>query len=167
MPPRIRQATVLDLEAAMAMKDAAWRETYAGLLPAEVLDGLDARRPSRVGIWEQLLHDGKYLWLAVDGDDVVGMASAGPRRDTDIDVALELESIYLLEAVKGTGLGPALMRTAIGDADAYLWVIDGNERAIAFYRKYGFEADGVFRDVPGMPGPVREIRMVRRAPADD
>lgn len=149
------------------MKDAAWRESYVDLVPPEVLDGLDARRPSRVAIWEQLLQDGKHLWLAVEGDQVVGVASAGPRRDADIDVWLELESLYLLERAKGTGVAPALLWTTIGDADAYLWVLEGNERAITFYGRHGFVADGVARDVPGLPGPVREIRMVRRSPAPD
>lgn len=160
--PRIRRATVLDLEAALAMKDAAWRESYVGLVPDEVLAGLDARRPGQVARWEALLHDGKYLWLAVEGDEVVGLASAGPRGDTDIDVWLELESLYLLDRVKGTGLAQALLHTTIGDADAYLWVIEGNERAIAFYGKHGFEPDGSAKEVPGMPGGVRELRMVRR-----
>ncbi|WP_300078202.1 GNAT family N-acetyltransferase [Propioniciclava sp.] len=162
MHPRIRPATVLDLEAALAMKDAAWRETYGGLVPDEVLAGLDARRPAAVQRWEQRLLDGAYLWLALDGDDVVGVASAGPRHDDDdVDVLLELQMLYLLDRVKGTGLAQVLLTTTLGDVDAYLWVLAGNERAIAFYRKQGFEPDGATKSVAGMPGEVRELRMVR------
>lgn len=145
------------------MRDAAWRESYVGLVPDAVLAGLAARLPARVEHWQELLLDGKYLWLAVEGDAVVGLASAGPRRDDDIDVWLELESHYVLDRVKGTGLAAGLLRTAIGDADAYLWVIDGNARAIAFYRRHGFVLDGTSRE--GVVG-VREVRMVRRTPVD-
>ena len=112
--------------------------------------------------WEQRLLDGAYLWLALDGDDVVGVASAGPRHDDDdVDVLLELQMLYLLDRVKGTGLAQVLLTTTLGDVDAYLWVLAGNERAIAFYRKQGFEPDGATKSVAGMPGEVRELRMVR------
>ena len=107
------------------MKDAAWRETYGGLVPDEVLAGLDARRPAAVQRWEQRLLDGAYLWLALDGDDVVGVAS-GPRHDDDdVDVLLELQMLYLLDRVKGTGLAQVLLTTTLGDVDAYLWVARG------------------------------------------
>jgi ribosomal protein S18 acetylase RimI-like enzyme len=34
------------------------------------------------------------------------------------------------------------MAHAIGDRPAYLWVLEGNDRAVAFYRRHGFTEDG-------------------------
>lgn len=42
----------------------------------------------------------------------------------------------------GEGVAQALMEEAVGDSNAYLWVLRGNDRAIGFYRKLGFELDG-------------------------
>ena len=62
----------------------------------------------------------------------------------------------------GTGLADALLEATIGDRAAYLWVIEGNERAMAYYRKRGFADDGG-RDVDQESGAT-EIRMVRSQP---
>ncbi len=46
---------------------------------------------------------------------------------------------------------------AIGDSAAYLWVLDGNARAIRFYERHGFAFDGTTkREDVGL-----ERRMVR------
>ncbi|WP_229856252.1 GNAT family N-acetyltransferase [Nocardioides flavus (ex Wang et al. 2016)] len=56
-------------------------------------------------------------------------------------------------------MGFTLLTEAIGAADAYLWVLDGNERAISFYERQGFALDGATK-----PEDVGlERRMVRRA----
>lgn len=43
----------------------------------------------------------------------------------------------------GSGLGQALLDTAIGTEPAYLWIMAGNPRAEAFYRRNGFVPDGL------------------------
>jgi len=51
-----------------------------------------------------------------------------------------------------------LLADAIGAAPAYLWVLDGNDRAIGFYQRQGFRFDGSSKIEPvGV-----ERRMVRR-----
>jgi GNAT superfamily N-acetyltransferase len=42
----------------------------------------------------------------------------------------------------GTGVGSALLREAIADRAAYLWVLAANDRAIRFYEHHGFALDG-------------------------
>ncbi len=51
------------------------------------------------------------------------------------------------------------MEQAIGDRAAYLWVLDGNARATAFYRRHGFADDGGRKPEPGTG--LTEIRMTR------
>jgi GNAT superfamily N-acetyltransferase len=51
-------------------------------------------------------------------------------------------ALYVRADVYGKGVGYRLMRAAIDEAAAYLWVLDGNGRAIAFYERQGFRFDG-------------------------
>lgn len=162
MSPRIRPATILDLEPMAAMREASWHESYSDLVPEEVLEWLDARRARTVEGWSQMLLDGTYFWIATHDDEVVGLAQAGPSSDDDIEVLLEINMLYVRDRMKGTGLADALLKTAIGDADAYAWVLERNDRAISFYRRHGFVVDEVQREVPHMPPTVRERRLVRR-----
>lgn len=167
MDLRIRQATVLDAPAMAAMKAAAWREAYTGVVPDDVLDrqGSDAAVASLAGFFHQQMSEGASYWLVIDHDadgEIVGLANAMPSRDVDAPTPLELVAIYLRERVTGTGVGEALLQYVIGDADCSLWVLEHNPRARAFYTKHGFVADGarqpVWEDLP----EVVEIRMVRR-----
>jgi len=55
----------------------------------------------------------------------------------------QLEKLYARPQALGTGVGQALLDAAVGDDAAYLWLVDGNTRAAAFYRRNGFRPDGV------------------------
>ena len=72
---------------------------------------------------------------------------------------LELYAINVLRRAHGTGLADELMAHAIGDRPAYLWVLDRNDRAIAFYRRHGFTDEGG-RKLEHDAGVV-EVRMAR------
>ena len=51
------------------------------------------------------------------------------------------------------------MARVIGDRPAYLWVLEGNDRAAAFYRRHGFTDEGGRKPEPDTG--VVEIRMAR------
>jgi ribosomal protein S18 acetylase RimI-like enzyme len=139
-----------------------WQEAYAGLMPDEYLASLDpTAAPAR---WRERIEDpagGVGWWLARDEEGIVGMATSGPPRDEDAPVGLELYAINVLRRAHGTGLADDLLAHAIGDRAAYLWVLEGNGRAEAFYRRHGFSDEGGRKPEPDT-GAV-EIRMVRRA----
>ncbi|GAA1396672.1 GNAT family N-acetyltransferase [Luteococcus peritonei] len=153
-----------ELEGAVRAQAQAWRETYAGLVHQEHIEqrnheGAIARRTMD---WALSSQEGTWFWILMDSRDqrVVGVASACPAREADAPEILELAMLYLTDEVKGTGAAERLMEMAIGDMDCYLWVLAGNERAIAFYRKHGFEPDGGRRMREDLG--VEELRMVRR-----
>ena len=84
--------------------------------------------------------------LAVQGGDIVGFANLGSLTIThpvDGPVA-ELRQLYLADEAKGTGVADALMDWAIASARArgahalFLTVYVENQRARAFYARYGF-----------------------------
>ena len=87
-----------------------------------------------------------------------------PGRDGDGSVPLELYSLYILARAQGRGLGAALLGAAIGESPAYLWVLEGNPRAQAFYHRHGFRPDGRRGLLPPEWESVPEIRMVREGP---
>lgn len=74
---------------------------------------------------------------------------------------LELNGIYSLARVHGSGVGQALLDEALDDSPAFLWTATINPRAQSFYRRNGFAADGVI-DMHDMLGsPVATSRWVR------
>jgi GNAT superfamily N-acetyltransferase len=143
-----------------------WREAYAGLMRAEYLAGLDpalaaARFAERLAAPEP----GRVLLVGTADGRVVGMASAGPSRDEPPDPPAQVYAVNVLAAHHGTGLGARLLEAAIdavaGDGAVSLWVAEGNARARAFYRRFGFVPDGQTSRLPD--AEVDLVRLVRPA----
>jgi len=159
VPWTIARPTRDDLDELGRVHVQVWREAYAGLLPVEYLAGLDPtfgprRWRERFGTTPEV-----SWWLARDEEGIAGMATSGPSRDDDAPVPFELYAINVLRRAHGTGLADALMAQVVGDRPAYLWVLEGNDRAISFYRRHGFFDDGGRKPEPDTG--VMEIRMTR------
>jgi ribosomal protein S18 acetylase RimI-like enzyme len=157
----IEKPTVDDADELGRIHVEIWRQAYAGLMDAGYLDGLDEAAFAEK--WRSRIADprpGDLRRLARDGLGIVGFAGAGPPRMDDAPADLELYAINLLQRAHGTGVADELLAATIGDRAAYLWVVEGNERAIAYYRKHSFTDDGG-RDIDKESGAT-EIRMVRR-----
>jgi len=167
---RVRPAVPDD---AVAIADAhvrSWQAAYRGLVPQEVLDGLDPR-PRYARLRERLatrtdpragtlvvedgtgvvgFADGTRVVGFADGAGVVGFADYAPSRDPDADPATvgEIPAIYLAPPAWGTGAGRTLMAAAVaaladaGYTQATLWVMDSNARARRFYERAGWRLDG-------------------------
>jgi GNAT superfamily N-acetyltransferase len=83
----------------------------------------------------------RLVGVAPSGE-VVAVAMSGPSRDEDAPTPWELWAVNVLDAHHGSGLSDLLMEQLVGDEPATLWVVQGNERAVAFYQRHGFRADG-------------------------
>ncbi|WP_435770307.1 N-acetyltransferase family protein [Nocardioides sp. SYSU DS0651] len=142
----IRPAVPDDAEALAVLHVDVWEEAYRQLMPAAIFEHRRATIAERVARWRHNLAAGPARTAAaVDADGLVGFASAGPARDGDVDVDVELWALYVRARRWGTGVGRALLVDALADRPAYLWVLRGNDRAIAFYGRHGFVADGATR----------------------
>lgn len=139
----VRRASPVDAEALGHLHLDVWDDAYTGLMPQQLLDDRREKVAERIDRWREILGSGEGTTLVAAGPDgLVGFASSGVGRDNDVDIELELWALYVRAAHWGSGVGYALMQEAIGDHAAYVWVLAGNERAIAFYERQGFRLDG-------------------------
>jgi ribosomal protein S18 acetylase RimI-like enzyme len=138
----IRAARPTDLHGAALARIASWRTAFTGIVPQ---DFLDAMAPDAIATsWSASLAAGRSrLYVAADGERIVGYAGVGPERDGPADAG-ELYALYVHPEAWGTGVGRALTDVAVRDLRAAgcttisLWVMEANERARGFYRHYGF-----------------------------
>ncbi|MWB97291.1 GNAT family N-acetyltransferase [Agromyces seonyuensis] len=152
----VRAAVPADAEAISDVRIASWRVAYAGMLSAAFLADL----PDTAAIWRGAIERGHHVPVAELDGRVVGFAVARPCGDEHPVRDTELGLLYTLPETYGTGLGAALLDAALDGRPASLWVAERNVRAIAFYRKHGFEPDGE-RVIDPEIEDLAEIRMVR------
>lgn len=175
---RIRSPLPEDVAALGALHCRVWQEAYVGLMDETAFAELTPQRFARG--WERrlvsvngvpptdqdsnLLQDGcsargERVAVAEHGGDLVGFISIGPARDEDGPSDTQLWAINVVSEHLGTGLAQRLMDEVLGDGPAYLWVADGNDRAIRFYLRNGFRLDGA--TATDRNDGLVELRMVR------
>jgi ribosomal protein S18 acetylase RimI-like enzyme len=141
---------------------AVWQEAYPGMVDQDYLDSLTVE--SSAQLWPELLGPdsprpaARFIAIAPDGS-IAGITASGASRSDHVVQAEELYDLEVLAEHRGSGVADLLMRSAIGDRPAELWVLRGNRRARAFYERQGFAANGDTDEVPDLG--IVEIRMVR------
>lgn len=135
----MRAGTREDLAAVESVRIRAWQVAYRGLVPDDVLDTLSVTEERLAHLQARYDEGLSRTWVAVDGDEVVGMAVAGPCRDEDRPGERELYALYVLPSHWGTGAGQALWEAA--QPFTSVWVLKDNPRARAFYERNGFRAE--------------------------
>lgn len=141
----VRGAGIEDAGALALVGAATFLETFAGILDGPAIVA-HCERVHVQPAYGAAIKGGAKAWLAGTGtgDAPIGYALAAapelPGAEAD---DWELKRIYALSRFHGCGLGGALLEAVIGAATGYerllLGVYVGNARAIAFYRKQGFE----------------------------
>lgn len=156
----LRRAVDSDAKGIAHVHVQAWREAYSHLIPEEKLASL--QEEPRAKRWQGILRDGVTdVWVALEGEVIVGWATTSVGRDEDRPHPLELEGIYVLASHHGSGAGQSLLAASIGNRPAYLWMAADNPRAHAFYRRNGFEHDGTTKTETLEGEPVEVVRLSR------
>jgi GNAT superfamily N-acetyltransferase len=94
-----------------------------------------------------------FLWVAEKNEKIVGIAICYIRYSTWKGQILYLEDIVVTEKERGKKIGHQLMNTVIQFAqeeqyNGLIWqVLDWNEPAIRFYKKYNAQFDGEWFNV--------------------
>jgi ribosomal protein S18 acetylase RimI-like enzyme len=149
----VRRATPDDAHAIAEIQVETWRAAYAGVMPQDVLDGLDVE--DRTGWWRRWIEEETTAQFLAERVGVgVGFVSAGP---CGLEEGLgEVYAIYVRPDAWSTGAGRALMDAAVEWLTkrwpaAVLWVAEENPRARRFYERYGWVAEStrVEEVVPG------------------
>lgn len=158
---RLKAATFADIETYVRCHVACLAETYVDIMPPAFFEqqrrGIAARIAEEQQQWTEVGPgaSGTRLHLALDvAGATVGVARSGPGPQTwearlgapRAAVDLQLHHIYTLRRTHGSGLGQSLLDLAVGEHDAYLWILHGNTRAERFYRRNSFVPDGVELD---------------------
>ena len=121
--------------------------------------------------WEAILGDPTQVTLVAEmSSAIVGYAVIALEREhpeLEVKGTAEFRKLYVEAAQHGTGVGAQLFEDALALAEAHrrpvwLGVFQQNPRAIAFYKKYGFEIVGEQLFQVGKD-PQRDYLMLRPA----
>lgn len=170
---QIRDALSGDADEIASIHVRSWRAAYRGLIDQEVLDAMSIA--DRAEGWRRIIAEPlpSTLGLLVAAREaaVVGWTSFGSARDDDGAEDGEVYGIYADPDAWSTGVGHALLAAAesrmtdAGHSRAYLWVLDGNDRADIFYQRHGWVIDGATRleQRPGLTLPEhRRVKLLQR-----
>ncbi|MER8923623.1 N-acetyltransferase [Mesorhizobium sp. M0217] len=137
---QIRAMTENDVASVSRLLGESWRRTYSSILGPENTARLsdDKHAPERLAA--ELLDDNKMSFVAERPDgSIAGYAMAA--MDDRGDVLLD--RLHIDKSEFGSGLATDLLHAVLvahaGIPSIALEVIEGNDQAIAFYRKHGFE----------------------------
>ena len=142
-PITYRHATPLDAEAVGRLHADSWRRHYRGAYSDAYLDGGVVEE--RVAVWTERLGDDRrdrYTLVAVRDASIVGFAHT--RLDEDPVWGALLDNLHVSYVCTRQGVGRVLMsETArvLGErrpaGGLYLWVLQQNTAAQAFYQAQG------------------------------
>ena len=138
----------------------SWQEAYRGIVCDRYLDTMTVEATTA-----RARQFPENTLVAKDKEKVVGFAVYGPSRDEDLMDAGEVVVIYVLSEYYDRNIGYRLMNEAISRLIEYntvfVWVLEKNDRAIRFYRRYGFEFDGCKKEW-NLGTPVSIVRMIKK-----
>ena len=135
----------------------SWQEAYPGMVSQEYLDKLSIDT-----CVEMAYRFPDNIYIAKDGDTVVGFVAYGKHRSEDLENHGEIYAIYVLSEYYGTGVGEKMMQVGLDELSEYpkvaVLVLKDNARAIKFYEKFGFRHDG--KEIEDDILQTKEIRMI-------
>jgi L-alanine-DL-glutamate epimerase-like enolase superfamily enzyme/ribosomal protein S18 acetylase RimI-like enzyme len=159
----LRPAVTADAPALAEVFLAAWRSGYRGVVPDDVIDGLE-QADWTATLGRVLDTPGRHTAVAVDDRGApVGFATYGADDEHPADGYLA--SLYVHPRAGGQGVGGRLLGHALdamSDVDVRLWVFDGNAAARRLYERAGFRPDGARTTDPRWRTPQVRYRRPAR-----
>ncbi len=137
----------------------SWQEAYPGIVDQRYLDALTLEKCEEIAFrWTE------NILVAKDEDRVIGFVGYGGSVDDEGECSGEIYAIYVLAEYYGMGVGYRLMQAGLERIRKYpkiiVRVLKENSRAIRFYERCGFAADGN-EETLELGSPVTVIRMLK------
>jgi ribosomal protein S18 acetylase RimI-like enzyme len=139
----LRRATDADVAAIAALHAESWKRSYRGVYPDAYLDrDVDAER---LAVWSDRFAMSRpdQRTILAEGDGVLA-GFAHVLLDEDAEHGALVDNLHVLSPWQRSGLGSRLMdecaRVVIAERPGwgvYLWVLEANARARAFYAARG------------------------------
>jgi GNAT superfamily N-acetyltransferase len=172
----VRIAWADDADAIAGVQVRAWREMYAGVVPA---DALPTDPDSLAPAWRRSLGrpaDARHrVLVALERNRVVGFVLTGPAGDPDCDPVADgaLSEMTLDPAERGKGHGSRLLQAAVDTlaADrftrAVTWLLATDDAQRRFLTEAGWAADGAHRELDLDGSGETTVKQVRLHTAID
>jgi len=172
---RFRRADPLDAERIASLHAESWRRHYRGAYSDSFLDGDVAR--DRLAVWSGRLRDPRAdsaTIVAEDDGALVGFAHTA--LDDDGTWGALLDNLHVVSTHQRGGIGARLVEVTAGvvhdqrpGSGLYLWVLEQNRAAQAFYAAIGGQCvgDGAVEppggDASRLAGSPRKLRFAWNA----
>lgn len=144
----LKQVTENEIEQLQEIGRKTFFETFAKDNARESMDKYLEESFSTDKFRAELQESNSEFYFALQEHDVIGylkLNTGSSQTEDNLDNSLEIERIYVLKEFHGKKAGQILFQKALEIAIqkqvGYIWlgVWENNDRAIAFYRKNGFE----------------------------
>ena len=142
----VRRATVEDAPGIARVKIAGWRDAFGHFMDPVFLASMDEK--DHTARWQRILaqrDDTCAMWIALEGDQVVGFIGVGANRYPDVPCDGELQIIYIDPSAQRKGVGRALLKEGVdwlvaqGYESMAVFVFRDNFKGTSFYRRMGAE----------------------------
>jgi ribosomal protein S18 acetylase RimI-like enzyme len=147
----IRHATAADAENIAALSRQTFYDTFAEFNTKEDMEKFMNESFSMQALIREVETPGNIFLAAFMEDELAGYAKlTASKNPPELEgiAAIEIGRIYAAQKTIGHGVGKALMQecisTAIKENKQVIWlgVWEHNQRAISFYKKFGFDKFG-------------------------
>jgi ribosomal protein S18 acetylase RimI-like enzyme len=166
----VRVAWADDAPAIAAVQARAWQQSYAALLPTELLASVDAETFAQT--WKQAIAKPPSarhrVLVALERNTVVGFAATAPSDDPDAEPADgEVVALHVDPDATRAGHGSRLISAvadtlrADGFSHARIWLIIGDDAVRGFLEPAGWAADGAHRQLDLTGDGVTTLRQIR------
>ncbi len=168
-PIIIQDAVAEDAQGIRSVQKQTWLATYPnpelGISHEDIASKIAQMQEGSTERWAKRLKEdaSSHTWVAKDNHTVIGFVSAQKLNDEN-----KIRAMYLLPEYQGQGIGKQLMQKALtwlgDDKHISLEVVSYNDKAISFYKKFGFVERGeTTNDAAHLPSgkDLPELLMVR------
>lgn len=154
-----RPARLEDAEAIARLHADSWRRAYRGMYSDEFLDG--DLVGERLSVWRGRFEEAdpqQFVLLATENDRLIGFVCAYGAFDEQWGSLID--NLHVSIDARRRGIATALMRAAgewclsvFPNVGVYLWVIEANHPARAFYHRIG-AANAETIEAPHLSGNI-------------